>query len=51
MSSRSTEAAERFEELAKTSIALAVELERTQFLLGEWPELFPKGVVRRSLKP
>ena len=50
MSSRSTDAAEHFEELAQTWMRLAVEIERTQLFLDEWPELFPKDVVRRSLK-
>jgi hypothetical protein len=50
MSARSVEVAEHFEGLAKTWMQLAVELERTQLLLDEWPELFPKNVVRRSRK-
>ena len=49
MSSRSTEAAEHFEELAKTWTRLALDLERTLALLDD-AETFPKGVVRRSLK-
>ena len=49
MTARSSYARERFEELAKMWIRLAVEIERTESFADEWPEFFPKDVVRRPL--
>ena len=51
MTARSSYACERFEELAKMWIRLAVAIERTESFADDWPEFFPKDVVRRSLKP
>jgi hypothetical protein len=48
MSARTAEAAAVFEDLAKTWMRLATDLERAQLVLDEHPE-FPKDIVRRSL--
>lgn len=42
LSSPSALARERFEDLAKTWLRLAVDLERSQALLDEWGDLRPK---------